>query len=155
MGTASAEVLFHVLNDLSPARLWIFEKQSVASEDHTRCAEATLHSSVFHKGFLDGMEFFVGGKPLNGDYFFSGDAFDRELAGSNGFFIDNDSADAALIVAAAEFCAGQAQVSAQHPKERSLAICGDADRAAVELKTNGLLHRNPLSGSERSILGRV
>jgi hypothetical protein len=142
MSAASAQVLFHVLNDLSATGLRIFDKQSVAPENHPGRAKSTLHSPLFREGFLDWMEFPVGGKTLDRDHVFAGDTLDRELAGPNGFLVDNYGAGAALVVAASEFCAGQAQISAQYPQERSITIGGDGDSAAVEVKTNGLLHRN-------------
>ena len=74
----------------------------------------------------------AGRKPLDGRHRLSGQALDRTRAGERRLAVDQHHAGAALLGAAAEAAAAQAELVAQHRKQWRRAVARDVHRLAVD-----------------------
>jgi hypothetical protein len=152
IGSAAAQVSFHVFHYLRAGWLRVLEQQFVAFQKHAWSAVAALDGPVPDKSFLQWVKLSVCGQALDGKNVLAGYVFDRIPAGSDGFLPNNNRTGTALVVAAAEFCSCQAEVCAQNPQQRSLAICGNTHRTSVEIKTNGRFHLSSSLALDDTIL---
>jgi hypothetical protein len=96
--------------------LRMLEQQFVAFQKHAWSTVTALDCPVLHKCFLQWVKLSVCGQALDSKNVPAGYVFDRILTGSDGFVPNDNRTGTALVVAAAEFCAGQAEVRAQDPQ---------------------------------------
>jgi hypothetical protein len=88
-------------------------QQISRNHDHTRCAETTLQTMTFFKGFLQRMQFAVLGKALNRSYFAAIRLHGQHGAAFGGFAIYMNGTGAAAAGIATNVGTGETQYIAE------------------------------------------
>jgi hypothetical protein len=140
MSSTAAQVAVHVLDNLTPGRVWSIQQQTISIHDHARSAVPALKGVVLDEGFLQGMELTVFGQSLNGRDRLARNGFYLEQARALGFAVHNHRAGPAKPFSAAVLCAGQAQVIPQNPEKNATGIDFKTHRLSVKRESYGLFH---------------
>jgi hypothetical protein len=137
---ATAQVIVHTLDNLGFRCPRFLEEQAVGIQDHAGGAEAALEGVVFDESFLDGMKSSIDGEPFDGQYVLPPDLPDRNLARTDRFLTDDNSAGPAEAFAAAVLGSGETQIGAKDPEKLPFSIDLQARLLLVELELDRLDH---------------
>src|SRR5438105_7739867 len=146
---AAADVAGHGLVNVFITGLWLLAQQNRGAHQLARLAVAALRNIFFYPGALQRMAQ-VSRQSFDGGYLLTLHARQRRYAGTSRFAINVHGASAAERHAAAVLGAGQPEVVAQNPEERSgrlgiyfhrLAIHGEADHESLLRQLREFLRR--------------
>jgi hypothetical protein len=107
-----------------------------------------LEGVVLNKGFLKGMKPAVSCQTLNGQDFFFINIFNRKLARTYSFVVNEHGASSAKPRTATILGSRETEICAQYPKEHAIAIKDKVFRFSVELKMDCLSHSILLPNSQ-------
>jgi hypothetical protein len=145
MSSASAQIVFHALDDVCLGRGWFFQQQTVSGKNHSGGAKAALKRIVLDKRFLQGVQVSVLGQTFDGQDFFSLRVSHRDLTRSDSFPVQDNGARSTRAYATAEFRPREAKVCPQHPQERAVLLYFQSNRFMIESKFYDIIHFTPLS----------
>ncbi|MBP1698956.1 MAG: hypothetical protein H6Q41_4144, partial [Deltaproteobacteria bacterium] len=140
MGSATAQVIVHTLDDFCFRGVWFSEKQAVGAQDHSRSTKAALEGIVVHKGFLERVETSTPEQPFNSDDFLSFDLSHRKLARTDCLVVDQDGTRSADTLSAAIFRSREAKVRTQDPQKLSISINRHHRWFTIELEPDRFKH---------------
>ena len=140
MGTAAAEVVVHALDNLVSAERRILEHHCIGVHKHAGCAESALNSAMFEESLLQRVQFVSLRQSFDRHDVFPFYVPDRQTAGANGLFINDDSAGAAKSHAASEFGSRESEIRTQNPEERPVAFNFYAGWLPVKIEFDGFFH---------------
>src|SRR5262249_32248741 len=114
VGAAAAQVGGEALAHLGIGRMRVAVEQRFCTHQHAVDAVAALGGLLVDEGLLQRMRLLHAAEPLDGGDLGRAELADRRHAGAHRRSVDQDGAGAALRQAAAEFCAVESEVVAQH-----------------------------------------
>src|SRR6185437_6592640 len=153
MRAATAEIAGERLPHLAVAGLRIALQQGRRRHDHAVDAIAALRRLLVDEGLLDGMRLVDGAETLDGGDLLARRQGDREGAGAHRLAVDDHRAGAALSETAAEFCAVQLEVVAQHIEEGGIFLRVHPVPGAVDGELDGIGHGLPPAIAYASVNG--
>src|SRR5450759_5358380 len=122
MGGAAAQVVFHSRADLAPGGLRGLQQEGEGIHDHSGRAEAALQPPGIGERLLEGMELAVLLQTLDRRDVLPAYGLHRHLARTHRLLAYDHGAGSAEALAAPELRSREAEVGAQHPQKRSIAI---------------------------------
>jgi hypothetical protein len=147
VSAASAQVLFHVLNDVRFGQIGLFQQQTVCGKYHAGSAVAALKGIMFDESFLEGMKAPILCQAFDGQHFFALNISHGNFARSNSFLIQEYGAGPASAYSTAGFRPGKSQVGPQHPQKRTLFVYHQPNLLIVEFELDCIHYFGPLLDS--------
>ena len=121
----------------------MFIEESFGCQDHSRCAESTLDSSLLDKCFLKGMEFTILRKAFNSSDLFLLDIGSQCETGEIRFSFNDNRASSTTSQVATLFGSDQAQILSQYLEKSLMHASENFKFFAVDVKSYDMFHKNP------------
>ena len=132
VGAAAAERVLEGQADLVFAGIGVLRQESGAHHQLAGDAEAALDRTVLDEGLLQRVQLALAGQALDGEHVLARRLEGGQRAGEHRRAVQQDGADAALGLVAADLGAGQAEALAQHIGQHLARSDGELTRLVVD-----------------------